>query len=323
MRLQILVPQYKETEEVIAPLLWSIALQQGINIKEEVGVIICNDGTDVHLSQEFLDQFPYDIQYHLEEHGGVSATRNKCLSYATSDYVMWCDADDMFYSMCGLYNLWKQMEKEYDVIISKFIEETVKPDGSHVFVEHQNDYSFCHGKALKRLFLIDNNIYWNPDLTIHEDSYFNVRAWDLAQTKTQIDAAFYLWKHNPNSVCRSDPKYIFKTYSKLIDSIDGIASDYIDRGIINKATGQVVHTVYRIYYNNMMPDWKKDENAEYLLKLNKRFKLFYIKYQDLWVNASNTDKMTLSNSIRSDAIKKGMLQEDVTIDEWLQKILAL
>ena len=51
MKLQILVPQYKETDEIIKPLLDSIEVQQNVDLKNEVGVIIVNDGTDVHLSQ--------------------------------------------------------------------------------------------------------------------------------------------------------------------------------------------------------------------------------------------------------------------------------
>ena len=97
MKLQILIPQYKETEEVIKPLLDSIALQQNIDFKQ-VGVIITNDGTDVKLSEEFLSKYPYDIEYYHNEHKGVSATRNACLDKATADYVMFCDADDGFVS---------------------------------------------------------------------------------------------------------------------------------------------------------------------------------------------------------------------------------
>ena len=54
MTLQILVPQYMETEETLRPLLDSIELQQGVDLANEVGVIIVNDGTNVHLSEAFL-----------------------------------------------------------------------------------------------------------------------------------------------------------------------------------------------------------------------------------------------------------------------------
>ena len=44
--LDILVPQYKETDAIIKPLLDSIAVQHNANF-QEIGVIIVNDGTDV------------------------------------------------------------------------------------------------------------------------------------------------------------------------------------------------------------------------------------------------------------------------------------
>ena len=78
MKIDILVPQYRETEEVIRPLLDSIATQQNVDF-DNVGVIICNDGTDVLLDEEFLSRYPYKITYIKGEHRGVSATRNACL----------------------------------------------------------------------------------------------------------------------------------------------------------------------------------------------------------------------------------------------------
>ena len=76
MKLQILIPQYKETDEVVKPLLDSIAIQQNVDLKNEVGVIIANDGSDVLLSDELLGSYPFDVTYIMAPHQGVSATRN-------------------------------------------------------------------------------------------------------------------------------------------------------------------------------------------------------------------------------------------------------
>ena len=110
MKLQILIPQYQETDDVVKPLLDSIALQQNVPM-EEIGVIICNDGSDVFLSDKLLSAYPFDIQYHHEPHRGVSGTRNACLDYAEADYVMFCDADDMFANVCGLWIMFREMKK--------------------------------------------------------------------------------------------------------------------------------------------------------------------------------------------------------------------
>lgn len=101
-KLQILIPHYKEGFEVIKPLLDSINIQQNVNLKDEVGVIIVNDGNECILNKELFKNYDYDIEYYINEHKGVSATRNACLDKATADYVMFCDCDDMFCNVCGL-----------------------------------------------------------------------------------------------------------------------------------------------------------------------------------------------------------------------------
>ena len=176
MKLQILVPQYDETDEVIKPLLDSLALQQNIDFKKELGVIICNDGSNTLLTDKFLKSYPFPIEYHKEPHRGVSGTRNACFNYATADYVMFCDADDMFYNSCGLWIVFREMKTgEFDSLVSCFIEETRMPNTNEiVYVNHDMDSTFVHGKIHRRQYLLDKNIRWNQNLTIHEDSFFNI-----------------------------------------------------------------------------------------------------------------------------------------------------
>lgn len=52
MKLQILIPQFKENDEIVKPLLDSIAIQQSVSF-DEIGVIICNDGSDVFYQKNF------------------------------------------------------------------------------------------------------------------------------------------------------------------------------------------------------------------------------------------------------------------------------
>jgi glycosyltransferase involved in cell wall biosynthesis len=136
-KLQILVPQYKETKEVLKSLLDSIALQQGIDFND-IGVVIVNDGyPKSKLSDKFLKSYPFKIDYHMaKDHLGVSATRNACLDHATADYVMFCDADDMFFSMVGLNIIFVEMDKGFNSLTTKFYEE-VKRDGKFWFTEHK------------------------------------------------------------------------------------------------------------------------------------------------------------------------------------------
>ena len=61
-KLNILIPQYNEYESDISPLLDSIAIQQNIDF-DEIGVIICNDGSECILSDNFLESYPFEIRF--------------------------------------------------------------------------------------------------------------------------------------------------------------------------------------------------------------------------------------------------------------------
>ena len=126
MKLQILVPHYHETAEEMRPLLDSIALQQNVDF-DEIGVIICHDGEeipDLDIAEAWdtadvsaLPPYPFEIRQIRQEHKGVSAARNACLDAATAEYVMFCDADDMFYNACGMWILFREMATGFDSLV--------------------------------------------------------------------------------------------------------------------------------------------------------------------------------------------------------------
>lgn len=320
MRLQILIPQYKETDEVIKPLLDSIAIQQSVSF-DEVGVIIVNDGSDVFLSDDLLESYPFKIEYYKEPHKGVSAARNACLDHATADYVMFCDADDMFMNVCGLYIIFREFETGFDSLVSVFMEESRHPETEvPVYLNHDMDSTFVHGKVHRRQYLIDNHIRWNDKLTIHEDSFFNILCQNLSTNVKYCQVPFYLWKWRDDSVCRHDPKYILKTYRNLLDSNDALIDEFLSRGRQDKAMFYAAMMVFDAYYLMNKPEWLNQENREYRDATEKHFSKWFKKHESLWNATPINDKMVISNQVRSRSINEGMLMEAVTIDDWLKKI---
>lgn len=323
MKLQILIPQYKETDEVVKPLLDSIALQQNVPM-DELGVVICNDGSDVCLTEDMLNSYPFKVEYHKEPHRGVSGTRNACLDHATADYVMFCDADDMFINMCGLYIVFREMVQGFDTLISLFQEETRHPETKEVlYVNHEMDSTFVHGKIHRRQYLIDNHIRWNDKLTIHEDSYFNILCQNLTQSVKYCQIPFYLWKWRDESVCRHDPKYILKTYNNMLDSNDALIDEFLRRGMMDKAMFYTVMMVFDAYYTMNKLEWINQGNQECRDKTELRFADYFAKHEDLWKAMPVTDKMVISNQIRGRSINEGMQMEAVTVDGWLKHIEEL
>lgn len=321
MKLQILIPQYKETDDIVKPMLDSIAIQQNVDFSE-IGVIICNDGSDTFLTEKFLDSYPFGIEYYKEPHGGVSATRNACLDHAVADYVMFCDADDMFYNACGLWIIFREISMGvFDSMTSVFIEESRHPETKEVvYINHDMDSTFVHGKVHRRRYLIEKGIRWNPDLTIHEDSFFNIQCANLSQNVKYCQSPFYLWKWRDESVCRHDPKYILKTYRNMIDSNSALITEFRKKGRPDLSAFYTAFMIFDAYYTMNKPEWVNQENVEYRYATEKHFADYYKKHKKTWESVSLQDKMQISQGIRGRSINEGMMMESMTIDAWLKSI---
>lgn len=321
-KLDILVPQYKEGKEIAANLLDSITMQRGINF-DDIRVIICNDGTDVNLPADWLASFPYQIDYHLEEHGGVSATRNKALDYSDGELVMFCDIDDGFYSALGIWSIFKIYEKApFDVLVPVFVEEQYL-DGVYSYLDHdKGDQVFVHGKVFRRQYLIDKELRFDPSLTIHEDSYFINLAQKCTDNVFRSDASYYVWKYRSDSICRSDPKYLLKTYVNLRDTQTALLEQYIKRGFDKAWIGElVVNFSYMTYYMMWQQDWMNPENKQWREKAEREFKEYIKKYVELGKDVPLNRQMEISQMQRAASIPRGMIQEAMSFGTWMRKML--
>ena len=330
-KLEILVPQYKETEAIIKPLLDSIEIQQNVNLKEDVGVIIVNDGTDVHLSQEFLDGYTFDIKYHLGEHKGVSGTRNLCLQNSTAEYIMFCDADDMFVSNIALWFIFNEIENShFDSLVSVFMEEGRHPLTRQAFFFERGklesggyDSTFVHGKVHRRQYLLDNDIWWDESLTIHEDSYFNILCQSFSDKVVYCPFAFYLWKWRDESVCRHDPKYILKTYNNMLDSNTALIKQLLKRNMVEKANMFAVSMIYDAYLTMNKKEWIDQENQEYRHKTENRFAEYYKEFKYLYDRTPEEVRNQVYAGVKNRFMTEGVFAEEITFKEWIKHIMEI
>lgn len=320
MKLQILVPHYKETAEEIKPLLDSIAIQQQVDFSE-VGVIICHDGEDIDALT--FCEYPFKVEQIWQEHKGVSAARNTALDHATADYVMFCDADDMFCHVCGLFIIFQEAEIGFDTMTSCFMEQTKLADGKMTFINHDMDSTFVHGKVHRRGYLIDKNIRFNPNLTIHEDSYFNILAQNLTEEAKYCPTPFYLWRWRDASVCRHDKDYILKTYNNMLDSNDALVDEFSRRGHDDKARFYIGFMIMDAYYTLNKKEWTSKTNKAYRDAVEARFADYYKKHKKQWDKLSEQEKMMISNGVRTRSVTEGMPMESITINEWLKHVTKI
>lgn len=320
-KLDILVPHYKEDFNTIKPLLDSIEIQQGVDLKNQVGVIIVNDGDDVIFDKNLFKNYTFTIKYYIKEHKGVSATRNSCLDYSNAEYIIYADSDDLFYNVCGLRIIFDEIERShFDSMSSTFIQEQHYDNGDVKFLFRDDQSTFVHGKVHRRQYLIDNNIRWNEKLTIHEDSYFNCLCHNLSPNVVHAKTPFYLWKWRDNSVCRRDKKYLLKTYVDMIKSSTALVGQFVARRCVALSEFYATSAALDVYYELQRPEWLSGENKKYREKTEKAFGGFWYKYRDLVWNCDPEVKKKLATEIRARKVEQGMTFETLTFDQWINDI---
>ena len=322
MTLDIVIPHYKEPWEVCKYLFDTIATQRGICF-DCIRAIVVNDG-DCVLSDDCFEGYPYKIEYLKKEHGGVSAARNYGLDHSDADYVMFCDIDDGFLSNYGLHLVFSAMQDGHDYIYSNFVEETFTADNTATIIRHDNDFTFMHGKVYKRAFLLENNIRFDPKMTLHEDGYFNTVALAVAKKVGKmkcIETPFYLWRWNDASTVRSNREdFVLRTYENVMQTRIGACAQLQERGYADELKMCVCMTVLNSYYDFQKPSYHTDKNKEHLRKAEKAFKQFWKKYGKIFLNCTNMEIAEIAQTARANACKNGMLMERQDLRSWLKHI---
>lgn len=326
MNLDIIVTHYKEPWEVGIGLFNSIAMQRMVNF-DDIGVILVNDGEENELPSNSFGSLPYQVNQISIPHGGVSKARNTGLDASDADWVMFCDFDDSFSNIYGLYLIFCAMhEEKYDTLWSCFTEETKDENGKLTLVNHDRDWVFIHGKTHRRQYLIDNNIRFNEKLTIHEDVFFTMLTQVLAKEDRvgSIRTPFYCWKWNDNSVVRKDLSNdtILMTYDHLIRQRICLTEEFLKRKEMTHAVTAIVKTVVEAYYDCQQYTWRLPENKELLKKAENWFAAYLKRYAGYYVKADPRLTSELAENARKNARKKGtFFMEAETLKEWLQHIM--
>ena len=325
-RLQFLVPQYKETEDVIKFLLDSIECQVYID-KKDIGMIICSDGGEYILDRKFLDKYSYDIDYVICEHRGVSATRNSAFLLSDADYVMYCDSDDGFCNTFGLKIIFENIDicekegKPFDLMSTKFYSEKQADDKtpwSLSIVDHNNVY--IHSRIYRREFLVKYNLYFNEKIWANEDSFFNISTNFYSQNTKALNVPIYCWRGNPLSVTHN-PKYIMKTLHQLIYSNDSVVETMLllnkDKKDIAKSTFDII---CKVYLDMNKPCWYEPENKEYKDITVKTLKWYITKRGTLCDVLTDDDKKEILQGARNTQHYGNI--EGITFNDFIKQVMS-
>ena len=245
MKLDIIIPHYKETESQILKALTMIDNQIGID-KSDIQINIVHDGSkDAYiLNTGFLREvISLPINYFVtDKHLGPGYARQYAINRTDKDYIMFCDSDDMFASPFTLKFFEDTLKEQPDleVIMTGYLEEIRTEDGFE-YAQRDDDVSITtlHGKMYSRKFLYEHNITF-PNYMISEDGAFNFKCVCHAKhAYFNDDVATYIWKYNPNSITRQNTSFPDADVNIRVfgESIVGFETFFDE--IINNPTSQV------------------------------------------------------------------------------------
>lgn len=320
MKLQILIAHYNESENLVLNLLNSINNQLGIDFKNSIEAVICNDGISVPIPIEILSKYKFKIKYIMNQHEGVSYTRNTLLDASNSDYIMFCDSDDMFCDQLGLYSILEAIkDKNPDVFISPFYEETRE----HKFILRELDSNFVHGKVFRRQYLLDNDIRFHSDLIFFGDPYFLKQALGLTSNMVYSKIPFYIWCWNDNSICRKEKNHLIKSYAMKLRGDKLLTENFIKRDRIDLAKMIVLNSIQDMYFKFYTKSWYDLRYTEEIKEAQKQFVDFYNSFKNLYDEIDDKTKMKSYNTILLSRGSNGPQSGYLGLEPWLIKIVSL
>lgn len=255
MKLDIIVPHYKENTKQLLQALTSINNQVGVNFDDILVTIVTDKGgyqINTNLVKKVVN-FKCKFLY-TDKHLGPGYARQYAMNKTRGDYIMFCDSDDMFISPFVLRYFLDTIKENPDLeaIFTGYLEE-MYINGEYIYERKDDDVSITclHGKMYNRKFLKKHKITF-PNFFISEDGAFNFKV--ICHAKKCIfndDLVTYLWKYNPKSLTREGTTFVDFAVNirSFADSIQGFEAFFDE--IINSPTSQVNTKIIAPFINSL------------------------------------------------------------------------
>lgn len=319
--LSIVIPSYKETEQQVFPLLASIAGQVGIDFDDVEVILVRDGGGRGPFDSDFLSIFPLDIrQLQLDSNQGPGMARQAGIDAAKGTYIMCCDADDRLHNVGVLGAMIQEAEKTVpDLLYTGWIEEVRNDNtGEFVYLPHERDNTWMHGKFLRRIFLRENNIRHHPELRVHEDSYLLCIAEALAANARYLPITSYVWKWGADSITRRNGgSYSFDSIPTFVRACCLAHKELAER-VPQQMEWKVVQLAAYLYFSLHRPEWQTPDHADYLKAAEEAVSREMAPLWRYWINA---DPAVIGKAYTEERQKHfNGLVETETLAEWLDRL---
>lgn len=278
------IPVYN-TRKYITECIESVNSQKYSNIE----IVLVDDGStdgSIELCQEIAKKID-NVIFITQKHQGLSAARNNGMKVINGDYILFLDSDDY-------------IEKDYIEKLLTFIKKNespdiilldgvkIFPDGSEEILDPNlyllNDRRFksklcaisamskfpasACTKALKRKFIIENNLFFDEKIIAAEDIDFMIRAMLKANRIEYFESKYYYYRQNRKGSITNKPT-LEKTnsYFSIIDDFCTKKNDLI------KGNEEFVFSIISYQYSILLAQINFLSKAE-RSKLNYDYKKY-------------------------------------------------
>lgn len=249
-------------------------------------IIIVNDGSADNTSSvcnSLCSQYSF-VKYYEQENSGVSSARNRGITIATGEYIMFFDADDTAEEN-GFSECVHIIENEKpDILIfgmsfdyfknsRLYRRDELVPEQSGTLNKVQfkaelkslyntNTLSSACNKIYKRALISDNNILFNTDYFLMEDFLFSLECLKVCENIYCLPKALYHYKQSENE------KNAFNRLNRINDlceyvlpfktAINELAVDEKGHAVFNNFFFMLVYQ--KMYYSSKKEIKKLVEN---------------------------------------------------------------
>ena len=262
--IDLIIPIYN-AEKTLDLTLMSIKMQ---TIIDKITVYLIDDCSKDNYDKLLNNHKDMNIVYkRLDKNSGPAVARQVGIDISSNKYLMFIDADDLFYDTDSVKKMYEIIEEGYDYVVGCTYEEK-----REIKIQNESD---LHGKIYRRQFIEDNDIKFN-ETRVHEDNYFNnlVLACDPL-TKKILDYV-YIYVDNDESITNSQREKEFDRLEILLSNMRQLLDESKKRNC-NRETIAYLMFIKVKYFNRIYPDFTKEQQEKFKLWI-KKYNLKIEKY---------------------------------------------
>ena len=109
----------------------------------------------------------------------------------------------------------------------------------------------------------------------------------------------------------------------MLDSNDALIDNFLQRNRKEDAEFYSTSMIYDAYFTMNKEEWLNQENKEYRLATEKRFKDYWFKFKHLHDSINSDSKNQIIMSIKNRMFSEGVILESVTFNQWISEIEKL